>query len=168
MIDIPTALTPRETDLLRQVARGKIVAEAGSLLGYSTVALAQVAHRVISIDPHNGYPTEAPRPTFAPFLHNLTRHGVRPRVDVVCGDARIELPKLCPDGVFLDLTGERSLTEECLAAARATGARWIGVHDYQRNGCHGATEAVDYLIRSGRYSVSRADTLVVLHARGDQ
>lgn len=162
MIDIPTALTPSETRLLQILARGVVVAEAGALLGYSTVALAHVAQQVVSIDPHNGYPHHAPRPTYEPFLNNLRRHGVLDRVRAVRGDARRELPRLEAAGVFLDLTGEAELTRACITAAEKTGARWIAVHDYARGGCAGATKVIDHLIRSGRWHASRVDTLVVL------
>lgn len=116
-IDIPSALTPDETAELRRLARGGTVLEVGSLLGYSTVALAQVAHRVDSVDPHEGYPADNPRPTLSTFIENLVRHNVRDTVCIHIGYDKQVLPYLrrgMYDLAFLDLTGLYGDTYSCL------------------------------------------------------
>ena len=74
MTDIPTALTYREDNLLRSICVGHVCYEAGALLGHSTVVIAQAAKALVSVDPHDGYPTWQPRPTWQPFLRNLRQH----------------------------------------------------------------------------------------------
>ena len=160
--NIPTALTAAEARLLRRLARDRVVIEAGSLLGFSTITMARTARRVIAVDPHNGYPRHAPRPTLHAFRENVRRHGVDSRVHVVVDRFERAFPRYSADLAFLDLTGQRQLTEDGLRHALAI-APLVAVHDYERGGCHGCTEAVDYLVRSGGVRVvARADTLVVL------
>lgn len=160
-IDIPTALTARESAALSRMAQGLNVVEAGSLLGYSTVVMAQRARHVVAIDPHDGYPFSAPRPTLPAFLHNLKRHGVRSRVTPIVSAADRVLRRLAADAVFLDLTGAYDVTHRLTRDALRI-APVVAVHDYARGGCHGATEAVDYLVRRHRLTVERVDTLVIL------
>ena len=161
-IQIPTALTSRETSTLQHLAAGKRCVEAGSLLGYSTVAMGQVARQVVAIDPHDGYPYWQPRPTFEVFLRNIRRHQVAERVVPVVGNGEDHLILHPADVAFLDLTGHYDITLRCLEAARSP---IICCHDYMRGGCHGATEAVDFFARRGGYTVRTVDTLAVIEAR---
>jgi hypothetical protein len=159
MIDIPTAVTARETAALQSLAAGRRVVEAGSLLGYSTVALAQVADQVVSIDPHDGYPYWQPRPTFDVFNENIRRHGVSGRVAPIVGLGEQYLGSHPADVAFIDLTGFYGDTLRCLEAARTP---IVCCHDYARGGCSGATEAVDFFARRGGYAVRTVDTLAVI------
>lgn len=112
-IEIPTALTTSEHKRLQELAAGKVVLEVGSLLGYSTVTLAQVAISVVSVDPHQGYPADDPRPTIGPFLQNLDDYRVRELVTVMVGTHNDVFRWLRPeafDMVFIDCTGEFELT----------------------------------------------------------
>ncbi len=130
---IPTAVTPAEARALIDLARGKRVLEVGSLLGYSTVLMAEVARHVVAVDPHEGYPAGDPRPTLAPFLDNLSTHNVRRKVTVLVGtDA--DLPFLAPrsfDLAFIDTTGEYEDTWRIMHAVvpllRPDGV--LAVHD---------------------------------------
>lgn len=164
MLDIRCALTEGETRLLQRVAMDRVVYEAGALLGGSTVRLAQVAKRVVSCDPHDGYPVHQPRPTWLRFKDNLRRYGLDARV--VAHRSRFEqvaLPLDC-SLAWADLTGEYGLTARFLVHAQA--ARFIAVHDYGRNHCDGATEAVDRWIKASKPRwVERTDSLIVLERR---
>ena len=146
--------------MLRGLARDRVVAEAGCLLGYSTIVMAQVARHVTAIDPHDGYPVYAPRPTLQLFCENVRRAGVEDRITEVVGFGQDHIP--AAEVVFLDLTGERHVTEACMRRAQLAGAGAIAVHDYARGGCEGATEAVDSFVRQNGWDVTRTDTLVVL------
>lgn len=155
MIDIPTAVTPAEVRRLRELARGKRVLEIGSLLGHSTVALAQVAEAVVSVDPHEGYPFDNPRPTITPFIDNLVRYGVRDKVTVCVGTDADVLPFLTPHQfhlAFIDATGEYDVT---LAAMRRcvpllTHHAALAVHDCGHPDWPGALDAVaDFACEKG-------------------
>lgn len=145
---IPTAVTERETQELQRLARGKRVLEVGSLLGYSTVRLAEVAEVVVAVDPHEGYPAHDPRPTLAPFLENLEWSGVRERVRPMIGRDSEILPFLAPgsfDLAFLDTTGIfedtlRTITL-CVPLLRHYGV--LAVHDCGHPDWPGALAAVE-------------------------
>jgi predicted O-methyltransferase YrrM len=150
-IDIPTALTPAETEKLQSLARDKYVLEVGALLGYSTVALAQVARRVVSIDPHEGYPEDNPRPTFSTYWENLVRHGVKDKVqpykatwqEVVAHEGGFPAPY---DMVFMDLTGRYEDTMELLMYLHGEWGwrlKTIAVHDCGHPDWPGVDRAVE-------------------------
>jgi len=117
MIDIPTALTKAETNKLREICADKYVLEIGALLGYSTVAIGQVAKCVMSVDPHENYPEHNPQPTFEKWLANVIRYDVFDRVIPMQGMWQDVLSDDIPapyDVVFMDLTGKYEDTKECL------------------------------------------------------
>lgn len=135
-LEIPTALTPDETTKLQEIAAGKYVLEVGALLGYSTIALAQVAEHVFSIDPHDGYPENDPRPTWGAYIDNLQRHRVSEKVTPikarwqdVAENGGLPVPY---DVVFMDLTGRY---EDTMALLMHLHPEWgwrlktIAVHD---------------------------------------
>lgn len=154
-MDIPCALSPRERAVLQRWARWRRVVEAGALLGGSTVTLASVAAHVTSIDRHEGYSG----PTLRPYLANLDRYGVRPRVRPLVGDATALLPSVEADVGFLDLTGTYAVT---LAALRALRAPVALVHDVGRPHCHGVEAAI---LTVGGRPLAHVDTLVVVELR---
>lgn len=162
-MNIPTALTQREVSLLQSVAAGKAVYEAGALLGASTVALARTARRVVSVDPHSGYPVYAPRPTWDTYLRNVQYAGVGDRVDVVRDVFQRHPPQGC-QFAFADLTGDYHITAEFLAYCQMANVPLIAIHDFERGGCSGCTEAVNEYVRRYGCRVTRADSLVVLEA----
>ncbi len=135
MTDIPSAVTDAEAETLRRLAFGGAVLEVGSLLGRSTVALAGVAASVLSVDPHDGYPENDPRPTLQPFLENLERAGVRSNVTVCVATAQQALPFLRPqqfDLAFVDCTGHYDVTlaiaELAMPLLRFDGV--LCIHDF--------------------------------------
>ena len=133
--DCPTALSPREVACLQRWASGKLVVEAGALLGYSTIKLAEVATRVISIDRHKDYTI----PTLTRFRSNLDRAGIRDKVEIVVECALSALPRYRADFGFIDLTGQCMLTQQALEACQAP---IVGVHDFQRPHCEGVERAI--------------------------
>jgi len=150
-IDIPSALEYREADVLRLYALNGQVLEVGALLGHSTVTLAQVADRVVSVDPHVGYPEADPRPTLGPFLANLERYGVRDKVVPCVGRDDEVLPFLRPksfDLAFVDTTGKYSDTLRaalgCLPLLRDRGV--LAIHDCGHPDWPGAIKAADRLV----------------------
>lgn len=159
-IRVPTALTPSELALLGRVAADRIVYEAGSLLGASTIALAQSARLVVAVDPHDGYPRRDPSPTWAQFDHNLRTHGVRGRVQPVRATLADAPPKAAYGLAFADLTGEYDVTMDFLMLSRHI--KHVAVHDYGRAGCEGASRAVDQFLKTFKRRVWRVDTLILL------
>ena len=156
---IPTALTNDETMFLMNIARDKRVYEAGALLGHSTVALAQTAKHVVSVDPHDGYPRRSPSPTWNLFLTNLSAYGVKDRITPIRSKFQSAPPSKA-DFAFADLTGQRSLTEEFLRMTH--DIRLVAFHDYERVGCEGERDAIDHYIHVYRPKVHRVHTLILL------
>lgn len=155
---IPTALSRREVDVLRKYGKDQDVTEAGSLLGFSTIKLAEVARRVTSIDRHCGYERQ-PNSTLRQFKRNLQVAGVYGRTVVVVGAANVWLNSFPAAFVFIDLCGTRSGTIEAVRAARAP---IIAVHDFERQNCSGVALAVR---DSGFSVIERVDSLIVLQTK---
>ena len=139
-IDIPTALTLRETRMLRRLAKGKSVLEIGCLTGYSTINMAQVAKHVTTIDPHEGYPRAHPSSTYRIFRHNLERFNIQ-NVTLIKDTAQnvLPLPNKIFDLVFIDTTGQYKLTKFCLENVKA---KIITCHDFSRRSCEGVNKSV--------------------------
>jgi len=144
---IPTALSPGDFRVLERLAKGGVVLEVGALLGASTIKLAQVARRVISIDPHEGYPKDNPRPTAQQFLDNLTSYDVRDKVTVIMEPLEKVVgifSDRCFDFIFIDITGEYRDTIRALESLNKTLGYWgvIAVHDMGNPDWPGAQQAV--------------------------
>jgi hypothetical protein len=150
---IPTALSPREVDCLQAFCRTMRVVEAGALLGYSTLAIAAVAHSVISIDRHRGYgPT-----TWGAYRSNI--EGI-PNIIPVRADAARVLGAFTADRYFLDLDGTLPTMRAVLDAIPYHVP--VAVHDCCRSGCDGVEEA----LRELDYDVTaHVDSLVIARRR---
>jgi predicted rRNA methylase YqxC with S4 and FtsJ domains len=150
---IPTALSKREAMRLQAYAYGRRVVEAGALLGFSTIALAEVAEHVVSIDRHTGY--YGRKLSLRTFQRNLEVCNVAGKVSAVVDDFA-RLAEFSADFAFIDLDGTRDTTLRAIALCKA---QFIGVHDYARLNCGG----VDAAVRdSGLPVVERADSLIIL------
>jgi predicted O-methyltransferase YrrM len=165
-IDIPSAITPAEAARLYELSAGKLVLEVGSLLGHSTVVLAQGALRVVSVDPHEGYPTHNPRPTLRPFLANLERFDVRDKVAVMIGTDEEILPHLQSGQfslAFIDCTGEYDVTltamRRCIPLLHHTAA--LAVHDCGHPDWPGALAAAETFAREQRRTFEIIDRMAV-------
>lgn len=165
-IDIPTALTPAEAQVLRNEALGRPVLEVGSLLGHSTVVLAQEAVYVVSVDPHEGYPENDPRPTLQPFLENLKRYNVRDRV-VVCVDKYEKVLPCLQRGqfglVFVDITGKFDDILSCLRMARPLiyNGGTLAVHDCGHPDWPGAELAVQVFAAENQLIYRTVDRMAI-------
>lgn len=151
---IPTALSAREASALSRHAEGKVVVEAGALLGFSTIHLAKTAKQVTSIDRHTGYDYWR-NDTLKEFCRNLEVAGVSGRVNTVVGDFSL-IATYPADFAFIDLDGTYRTTLRAIALA---GADRIGIHDYDRQSCPGVAQAVK---DSGLAILERIDSLVIL------
>ncbi len=159
-LGIKTSVTRREGDELAKLAAGRLVVEVGSLLGYSTIKMAQVAQRVVAIDPHIDYPRYRPAATLREFMSNIYRHSVYSRVTPMLSVAQIVLPMLGrADISFIDATGEYDLTKYCLENVKSP---IITCHDYGRRSCAGATRAIDEFVRTYNKRCRVIDTLAVI------
>lgn len=171
MIDIPTALSPIEADALAQLATAEHVLEVGSLLGFSTVTMAITAASVASVDPHDGYPADNPRPTWEPFLNNLFRFGVIDNVHPIRELATRKTLSLlvdefpAPGFAFIDVDGTYENTIEVIEAVDSVmhvDSQFIAVHDYGLLDWPGAGAAVrDFCTQRGT-NFGLIDTLALI------
>jgi SAM-dependent methyltransferase len=147
---------------LWQLAQGKRVLEIGSYCGCSTVSLAQTAHSVTAVDPHDGRGTPCPQPTREKLLANLRRYEVGDRVKAHSSLA--ELNGETFDLVFIDgdhsYEAVRSDIKE--ARGRLMPGGVVAFHDYRSPSDPGVTRAVDELIADGGELLSVVDTLAIV------
>jgi predicted O-methyltransferase YrrM len=170
VIDIPTALTELEATTLAQLAHGKNVLEVGSLLGFSTITMAATAEHVWSVDPHEGYPEDDPKPTFTTFIGNLQLYGVDERVTAIKDTDNWllspgqDLP-VPIDFAFIDATGHYADTIRIMERAYELmhpDAQIMAVHDYGILAWPGAGEAVrDFCTQRG-LNFGVVDTLALV------
>lgn len=154
---ISTSVTAAETAELQRLALGGRVLEIGSAYGYSTVALAQVAERVVAVDPHtwlNSLPA---------LRANLAAYGVTERVEVRVGSVEhlftgLEGPVF--DGAFIDgdHSGQAVERDIRLAVALVKPGGWIACHDHGETTCPDVGPVCDRLIPGGKIT----DTLYVV------
>lgn len=168
--NIPTALTAYEAETLHRLAKGKTVVEIGSLLGFSTVVMAQAAEFVTAIDPHEGYPERDPRPTYPEFIQNLERFNVWEKVVPI--RTRVQNVRLAGHGwldmAFIDASGKFNDTLDAILSCD----RWLrpggilAVHDYGLDSWPGATQAIDAWSRIKGRPFRLFDTLAVFMTHG--
>jgi predicted O-methyltransferase YrrM len=162
-LGIPSAVTPAETAQLEELARGGLVLELGAHFGYSTIALAQAARKVHSVDWHQGDSMAGHMNSLEAYFTNLRRHSV---ANVVTHVGRFEdvLPLLQPhsfDGCFLDGEHDRASVERdtMLAMTLVRHGGWFAWHDYGR---FEVAEVVDALLGVLRPKLQRVDFLAWL------
>lgn len=154
-VTVNTSLTAAETAELQRLAAGKDVLEIGSAYGYSAIALALVANKVTSVDPHRALDS---LPT---FLANVEAAGVTAKIWRMTGDSRDLLPTLMPtfDLVFIDGDHAADMVTHDVQwgrkLLRAGGV--LACHDLDEDTCPGVRQALDAW-RQPNYVV---DTLAV-------
>ena len=124
--DLPEGwLSNAEAEVLAELARDKVCLEIGSWLGRSTVAMAQVAKRVVAVDHHHGPPYDGEGSTFGRFMANLEAFGVADKVVPFLAGFEIAGPLLRP-GIFdLAFVDGAHDYESCLRDGRLA---WSLVH----------------------------------------
>lgn len=152
-LDIPTSVNRAELATLERLSYGRNVLEFGSLLGASTVTMAQRAQSVTAVDRHTGYGPD----TWHSFLRNIHRYGVQDRVRPVRAsiDLALDISGRFDIG-FIDLMGSRAIT--ALALWKMAHIPIVAVHDVTRIHC----TADRALLTCGRLPLEHIDTLVVL------
>lgn len=130
-------MSPRETEQLRQMARGKLVLELGTWYGETTIELARVATRVWTVDHHQGDAHLGAHFTWAPYLAHLHNEGLQDRVVSVVGrfkDVLHELRGGYFHVVFVDGAHDvDSVRYDCGQATRLVRESGvIAVHDWGR------------------------------------
>ncbi len=103
--DVAGWLTESEAKTLARLARGKTVVEMGSYCGRSTIAMAQLATSVDSIDWHHGDEMSGSGGTLENLRYNLAQYRVEERVRVHKGrteDVAPTLPSKVFDLAFID------------------------------------------------------------------
>lgn len=166
---ILSSITMPEAAKLRELASDAVVLEIGAAYGYSTVVMALVAKRVVSVDPHTGHDS----------LHaleaNLEAFGVANKVVVAPFRSDEYLPSLLPgsfDLAFVDgdhtEAGVGYDIRWCLRLVKPGGV--IAFHDYHEQSCPGVTAALDAFLPSPGQSgwfdiIERIDTLLIVRTR---
>lgn len=164
----PGWLSDEEAEVLASLATNGLVMEFGSYTGRSTVAMAQTARLVVSIDHHRGSaehragltPTNlAPHrilskgaiDTLPEFRHQLRLHKVEDRVIVVEGPVEVAAPLFRPftwDLVFIDAAHD----QESVMAHGRLGALLIrpgGQVVFHDAGHEGVARALNLLTADG-------------------
>lgn len=146
---INTSVTQAETDALRRLAARRQVLEVGAAYGYSTVAMAQVATYLTSVDPH------AWLNSCGALDANLAAYGVAERVRIDQRWSYDALPDLADQGETFDLIFVDGDHDEQAVAHDVGWARKLlapgGVlccHDYGEDTCPGVRAALDCLLGS--------------------
>ena len=147
---ILTSLTRRETMQLRRLAQRALVVEIGSAYGFSTIVMAQVARRVIAIDPH-----EEIGESLEKLQRNLIAYGVEAWVDLILEPSGVAMPKLAADSadlVFIDGCHHESEVaqdvHEAMRVVRRGGH--VAVHDYDEAIQPAIKPVCDVLLSRGR------------------
>lgn len=159
-INIKTALTKKEIEILKFLVRDESVLEIGSLLGYSTINMAQVAAHVTSIDPHCGYPFYNPSPTLQIFLNNLQMYNIY-NVSPIINYAQNVLQSLKNKFqlAFIDCTG---FYEDTLFCLEHCAAEIICCHDYGRRNCEGVNRSVNEFVKKYNKKIDIVDSLAII------
>ena len=136
---IPTALTTVELAKLSEFAAGRDVLELGAQWGASTIHLARVARRVVSVDWHKGDPDAGWEWTGAQYLQNLHDARVLDRIIPIVGPFDEVLRWLLPDRAFdlafLDGAHDaQSVAQDLRQLVLYCDVDRILVHDYGRFG----------------------------------
>lgn len=150
---IKSSMSDPETRALQLLVDGRRAVEAGALLGYSALAMARTAAKVVSIDRHEGYGPS----TYRPYMSNLVRFGDMNQIRPLRADAINVLPGLEADVAFIDLTGTEDVTALALASLHPS-IQFAAVHDFGRSSCRGVELA---LHRSPWRVVHVVDTLAI-------
>jgi len=140
-INIPTALSLKEAELLRKLSEGKNILEIGSLLGFSTVNMAKKARIVTSIDPHKDYPFVGAESTIDKFVMNLHRYCIGNVTIIQDIFENVEIDK--HDSAFIDLDGTYETTKKVLEYTKDIPL--VVIHDYGRSNCSGIARAIKKL-----------------------
>jgi predicted O-methyltransferase YrrM len=120
---------------LQELAKGKLVLELGSQYGLSTIVMAKVADKVVSVDWHKGDEHAGFHNTLQPFTKNLKKFSVADKVIVLVGRFEDVCPHLQQhsfDLVFVD--GQHDKDSVCRDAGLAMGLvkkdGVVAFHDY--------------------------------------
>jgi predicted O-methyltransferase YrrM len=156
---------------LQALAVNRLVLEIGSWRGRSTVALAQAALHVVSVDHHKGSAEhESYGPSLPELVTNLDAYGVRDKVSVCVMDSSRLLRLFKPavfDLVFVDGAHdfEAARRDANSAAGLVRSGGTIIFHDCS-NGWPGVMAAVQWLLEAHRgwRMEAPAGSLAVIHA----
>jgi predicted O-methyltransferase YrrM len=126
---IETSLTPAETNVLRECARGKDVLEVGAGYGYSAIIMGQVAEHVTSVDPHAG---ELPQSEAVMRAH-LAHFKLEDKVKIVRNYSERVWPRWLASFEFIFIDGNhdyqvRGDVQNAIRLLEPGG--WMAVHDY--------------------------------------
>ncbi len=143
---IETSLTEANTTTLRFLATNMRVLEIGTAYGYSTVAMASVAKKVVTIDPHQ-------------------THAVEDRVDIKVGTSQEWCPQLELESFDLafidgDHTGPGVWHDVKWAQRLVKKGGYIACHDYGEDTCPEIQPTLDTLYPKGPDRL--VDTLFVV------
>lgn len=166
--DVEGWLSYKEGRALADLCRDKAVLEVGSYLGRSTICIAQTASSVVSVDTHDGRGTAVPQDTLPQFAANLSRYGVRQKVDVNSCSFEDFINWQDPDQtfelIFIDGAHDyKSVVSDIVNATSLMAPGGLLVfHDYRSPLDPDVSTAVDELISAGAELISTHDSLAVV------
>lgn len=168
--DIESLCSKAELEYIQRVCQERDVLEIGSYLGASTIAIARVAHSVVSIDWHKGGDTLGSRDTLCDFWQNLRRYGVEENVMVVVGTSAGVLPRLnscIADIAFVDACHTRRQPYlDLFNAWHCLGAypEYL-VHDFHESWPDVVNGVTEFATKFKLTTVAIVDTLIHLKAK---
>ncbi len=131
--DVRGWLSVNEAKTLAELAMDKTVLEIGSFEGRSTIAMAQTAKMVHSVDWHQGDSGTGAADTLTAMWANIKRYGVRDRVILHVGISQDVIPALAGpfDLIFIDGAHDAESVgrDTALALSKATAGTIIAWHD---------------------------------------
>lgn len=123
-------LTLEEARELARLATGKSVLELGSYKGRSTVAMAQTAKQVVSVDWHKGDYAIGECDTLDEFLHNIKEYTNIIPIVAKTQDAKPLLSEYSFDVVFVDAAHDFASVQHDMCLAQSRHPQVIAVHDW--------------------------------------
>lgn len=147
---------------LQEMAAGRTVLEIGSYCGRSTVAMAEVARLVVSLDWHQGDPGAGWGDTLPELWQNLADFGLRGKVVVIAASVDVVAPLLTPwqyDLVFVDGAHDAASVErDCRLARKVVRpGGTIAMHDWNLEGVRTGAQAAGVMARPVAGLVARWD-----------
>lgn len=159
-------LTEKEAECLKRYAKEKVCLEIGAFEGKSTVAMAQVAKKVYSVDPFSandaGVAQENHRTTLISYLYNTS-----PFTNIVAmiGYSYDVLPLLKMRNIEMVFVDGNHSFDACLKdLAMCSGVPYILCHDWKEDGFE-VDKAVQFFCENHHYVIEmEIDHLVVLRS----
>lgn len=167
--DLQGWLTDNEATSLRELAAGRHVLEIGVWKARATIAMAEAAWSVLSVDWFRGDAYTGPANTLPEAWANICRDQLQDTVTLIVGDFREILPRLDLADIMLavydaDHSGEATSEALRLLLRQLNPEAVIAVHDYEpgKPDYAAAVAAIDQAARESGRRLAVVDRLAIL------